>query len=345
MACSCPGAWDHPVYGADQIGTLFKNDEGGSWNINKLDSIVNLLGPVPGVSSPYLYVGTWRSMFAYHVEDLNLYSINYLHAGASKSWYSIKQKDKKRFESMAISFFVEEHQDCHEFLRHKTKMFSPHKLREYGIEYDTVLHNEGEFIITFPGAYHAGFNHGLNVAESTNFATPRWFSIGNKAKRCICRPHSVSINVLRLETLYIRNELKDMRDVSHFHTNTDMCEDSRRYRCVCATDGIFNTDENSPPSVSCASCTLWGHCACYEAESPFICFMCKSIDADALTSPDTDLSISDSTHLDNIGSSPIKKMLAPSPPSGPMKKRKQAEQCSIEVTYLFYLRIHFSHYT
>ena len=284
-------------------------------------------------------------MFAYHVEDLNLYSINYLHAGASKSWYSIKQKDKKRFESMAISFFVEEHQDCHEFLRHKTKMFSPHKLREYGIEYDTVLHNEGEFIITFPGAYHAGFNHGLNVAESTNFATPRWFSIGTKAKRCICRPHSVSINVLRLETLYIRNELKDMRDVSHFHTNTDMCEDSRRYRCVCATDGIFNTDEKSPPSVSCASCTLWGHCACYEAEAPFICFMCKSIDADALTSPDTDTSISDSTHLDNIGSSPIKKMLAPSPPSGPMKKRKQAEQCSIEVTYLFYLRIHFSHYT
>ena len=37
-------AWEHPIYGADQVGTLFKEEEGGAWNINKLDSIVNLLG-------------------------------------------------------------------------------------------------------------------------------------------------------------------------------------------------------------------------------------------------------------------------------------------------------------
>lgn len=50
-----PGEWETPIYGADQIGTLFKEDEGDAWNINKLDSIVSLLGrDVPGVSTAYL---------------------------------------------------------------------------------------------------------------------------------------------------------------------------------------------------------------------------------------------------------------------------------------------------
>lgn len=36
-----------------------------------------------------LYFGMWRAMFAFHTEDMNLYSINFLHTGKPKSWYSI----------------------------------------------------------------------------------------------------------------------------------------------------------------------------------------------------------------------------------------------------------------
>ena len=143
---------EDPVYGADSLGSLFGDDNDSPWCLNNLDNLLSLLGTdLPGVSIPMLYFGTWRAFFAYHVEDLNLYSINYLHTGAAKSWYCIPLKHKQLFESMATSYFAEDFHACHEFLRHKTHMFSPTKLRESGIEFQTVVQEAGEFVVTFPG--------------------------------------------------------------------------------------------------------------------------------------------------------------------------------------------------
>lgn len=51
------------------------------------DSTLRLLkGEVPGITTPMLYIGMLFATFAWHVEDHYLYSINYQHLGASKTW-------------------------------------------------------------------------------------------------------------------------------------------------------------------------------------------------------------------------------------------------------------------
>lgn len=184
-----------PLYGADMSGSLFR-DEASGWNLAELDNMIKLLpSNLPGITTAMLYFGMWRAMFAFHTEDMNLYSINYLHTGRPKSWYSIPPTSQKRFESLAQSLDPQGFRGCSEFLRHKTSIFSPKVLRESGIPFHTLVQEPGEYVITFPASYHAGFNHGFNVAEATNFTTERWLSKGREAKVCRCQPYSVHINM------------------------------------------------------------------------------------------------------------------------------------------------------
>jgi hypothetical protein len=55
---------------------------------------------VPGVTSPMVYLGMLFSWFAWHVEDHELHSINYLHTGAPKTWYAVPGDAAQAFEEV-----------------------------------------------------------------------------------------------------------------------------------------------------------------------------------------------------------------------------------------------------
>lgn len=74
-------------------------------------------------------------------------------------------------------------------------VISPTVLKKYSVPFSRVVQREGQIMISFPRAYHSGFNLGLNIAESTNFATERWIDIGKKAIACHCDPEGVHIDM------------------------------------------------------------------------------------------------------------------------------------------------------
>jgi hypothetical protein len=66
------------------------------------------------------------------------------------------------------------------------------------------VHNPGEFIITFPGCYHAGFNWGFNIAEAVNFGVNHWLDVFPYCNVCQCQTDNVNINPIE----FYRNLIK-----------------------------------------------------------------------------------------------------------------------------------------
>ncbi|XP_029813125.1 lysine-specific demethylase 4D [Suricata suricatta] len=191
--------YDTPIYGADISGSLF-DENTQEWNLGHLGTIQDLLEQecgvvIEGVNTPYLYFGMWKTTFAWHTEDMDLYSINYLHFGEPKTWYVVPPEHGQRLERLATELFPGSARTCDAFLRHKVALISPTVLKDNGIPFSRITQEAGEFMVTFPYGYHSGFNHGFNCAEAINFATPRWIDYGKVASQCSCGEARVTFSM------------------------------------------------------------------------------------------------------------------------------------------------------
>nr|XP_010593779.2 LOW QUALITY PROTEIN: lysine-specific demethylase 4D [Loxodonta africana] len=227
--------YDSPIYGADISGSLFdENTE--HWNLGNLGTIQDLLEQecgvvIEGVNTPYLYFGMWKTTFAWHTEDMDLYSINYLHFGEPKTWYAVPPEHGRRLERLARELFPGSARGCETFLRHKVALISPTVLRENGIPFSRITQEAGEFMVTFPYGYHAGFNHGFNCAEAINFATPRWVDYGKVASQCSCGEARVTfsmdtfVRILQPERYELWKQGRDRVVVDHRKAHGDSSQE------------------------------------------------------------------------------------------------------------------------
>mmetsp|Transcript_36790 Transcript_36790/g.57528 ORF Transcript_36790/g.57528 Transcript_36790/m.57528 type:complete len:536 (+) Transcript_36790:262-1869(+) len=191
-----------PIYAADVAGASFFEDCAGPWNLGSLSGMLRskVRPDIEGVTTATVFAGMWRTCFAWHTEDYDLFAINFHHYGSPKHWWAIPPHASERFFRFCETLFPDQRSKCNAFMRHKSFLVSPHKIRDAGIPLVKCIQHEGEFVITLPSSYHSGFNHGFNVAEACNFALPSWVPYGLKAKRCLCREGTVEID-MRLFTL------------------------------------------------------------------------------------------------------------------------------------------------
>ncbi|XXG61987.1 hypothetical protein AAC387_Pa05g0452 [Persea americana] len=156
------------------------------WNLNNISRLPGSMlsfesGDISGVMLPWLYVGMCFSSFCWHVEDHHLYSLNYLHWGAPKVWYGVPGKDASKFEATMKKHLPDLFEQQPDLLHKLVTQLSPSIFKSEDVPVYRCVQHPREFILTFPRAYHAGFNSGFNCAEALNIAPIDWLPYGQRA--------------------------------------------------------------------------------------------------------------------------------------------------------------------
>ncbi|XVE99292.1 hypothetical protein REPUB_Repub03eG0186000 [Reevesia pubescens] len=173
----------------DMEGTAGWKLSNSPWNLQVIARSAGSLtrfmpDDIPGVTSPMVYIGMLFSWFAWHVEDHELHSMNFLHTGSSKTWYAVPGDYAFAFEEVIRTDAYGGDIDrlaALSLLGEKTTLLSPELIVASGIPCCRLVQNPGEFVVTFPRAYHVGFSHGFNCGEAANFGTPQWLQVAKEA--------------------------------------------------------------------------------------------------------------------------------------------------------------------
>ncbi|XP_052187665.1 putative lysine-specific demethylase JMJ16 [Diospyros lotus] len=246
------------LYGADLETGVFGSgfpklsNQGGSvpdeeyvksgWNLNNFPRLPGSVlsyesTDISGVLVPWLYIGMCFSSFCWHVEDHHLYSLNYMHWGAPKLWYGVPGDDALKLEAAMRKHLPDLFDEQPDLLHKLVTQLSPSILKSEGVPVCRCVQNPGEFVLTFPRAYHSGFNCGFNCAEAVNVAPVDWLPHGQNAIELYCqqgRKTSVSHDKLLLGAA--REAVKAHWELNLLRKNTS---DNLRWRDLCGKDGIL----------------------------------------------------------------------------------------------------------
>lgn len=266
------------------------------WNLNILpvhpESLFrHIKSDISGMTVPWLYVGMCFSTFCWHNEDHYTYSANYQHFGATKTWYGIPGEDAQKFEDAMREAVPELFETQPDLLFQLVTLLPPDQLKKAGVRVYALDQRAGQFVISFPQAYHAGFNHGFNFNEAVNFAPADWEPFGAAGverlqtfRRQPCFSHDEllltaaardtriktaqwlagALKRLRLREGEQRREFKSRHQQSYEH-KCELDQADRSSECTCRMG--FGLDADNVPEEE-SQCT---YCKAYIYLSRFVC--------------------------------------------------------------------------
>eukprot|EP00667_Euglena_gracilis_P002917 EG_transcript_2923 len=153
-------------------------------NFNTFASLLKQLPPQ--WSRPRLSIGEWGACHPWRPEPQDLYAAHCLHSGGPHTWYAVTAQDGRRLEHALGQRFPALARQCRAFWRHHHCLLTPAVLAAEGLAVYRAVLQEGELLVTFPGVHHCGFNHGMTVMETVNFAPLDWIPFGCHATNCSC---------------------------------------------------------------------------------------------------------------------------------------------------------------
>lgn len=86
-----------------------------------------------------------------------------VHWGETKTWYGIPGEDAEKFEAAIRREAPDLFESQPDLLFQLVTLMNPRNLTDAGVRVYACNQRAGEFVITFPKAYHAGFNHGVSL--------------------------------------------------------------------------------------------------------------------------------------------------------------------------------------
>ncbi|KAF9673117.1 hypothetical protein SADUNF_Sadunf11G0115300 [Salix dunnii] len=212
------------------------------WNLNNLPrlpgSVLCFEGcDISGVLVPWLYIGMCFSSFCWHVEDHHLYSLNYLHWGDPKIWYGVPESHASNLEDAMRKHLPDLFEEQPDLLHCLVTQLSPSVLKAEGIPVYRVVQHTGEFVLTFPRAYHSGFNCGFNCAEAVNVAPVDWLAHGQHAVELYSEQRrKTSISHDKLLMGAAQEAICALKELLLLGKETP---ENLRWRSVCGKDGVL----------------------------------------------------------------------------------------------------------
>ncbi|KAG5357849.1 Jumonji/ARID domain-containing protein 2 [Yarrowia sp. B02] len=127
------------------------------------------------ISMPWLHVGMMFSTQSWGVEDMNMWSLDYMHFGSTRTWYSVSPAHYEKFQKLLERYIEKgERKIDSKFVLEPDLMISPQILRDEGIDVYICDQRPGEYVLSFPQAYRSHFCHGFNMSESVNLCPISW---------------------------------------------------------------------------------------------------------------------------------------------------------------------------
>ncbi|XP_024422303.1 lysine-specific demethylase 5D-like isoform X2 [Desmodus rotundus] len=257
------------------------------WNLNVmpvLDQSVlcHINADISGMKVPWLYVGMVFSAFCWHIEDHWSYSINYLHWGEPKTWYGVPSLAAEHLEEVMKKLTPELFDNQPDLLHQLVTLMNPNTLMSHGVPVVRTNQCAGEFVITFPRAYHSGFNQGYNFAEAVNFCTADWLPAGRQ-----CIEHYRQLQrycVFSHEELICKMaafpEKLDLNLAMAVHKEMFiMVQEERRLRKALLEKGITEAEreafellpDDERQCIKCKTTCFLSALACYDCPGGLVC--------------------------------------------------------------------------